>query len=191
MMKKLFPVLLAGALASQANGQEQQESPDAKIWVAGNVEWSTLLKDNVSSIGLRIGYMPISLLSVGAWASTMMTDASYVYKGNVRNVDSKMAGLFVEPQLFSKSRIHLTFPLKCGFGGLSYAQSGMEDSKSLGWFAIADLGAFVEMPTSEHFRPSIGAGYRLTNGVDRANLGDHDLRTIYAGMTIKWGNYKD
>lgn len=191
MNHKLRILPMLALLASAAFCQQEPQEPDASIWVAGHVEWSQILDHNTSGLGLRIAYMPSPILSVGAWVSTLMIDGSYTYKDNQRNVNYDMIGLFAEPVLFPKSKFHITIPVRLGIGGVSYAEAGLEDSKSAGWFTVTDAGLYVEIPMGERFRPSLGGGIRMTHGIRRQGLDDDDFRTAFAGMIVKWGAYKE
>lgn len=193
-MKSPFSFLAVSvlALATASFAQLQPaETSDAPIWVAGHAEWSQVLDNNTSSIGLRVAYMPSPLLSVGVWVSTLVVDASYTHQGIPRNLDYDLVGLFAEPVFFPSRKIHLTLPVRMGIGGLNYTEPGQEDSKSAGWFTVTDAGLFVEIPMSERIRPSLGGGVRMTHGARQQGLSDDDFRTAYAGMILKWGIYKD
>jgi hypothetical protein len=81
-------------------------------------------------------------------------------------------GLFVEPILMPSSPVHVSFPIIFGLGGVvakhgnvwedQYWDDNYYDKDA---FLVFEPGAEVEFNVVKFFRISLGASYRMTNGV--------------------------
>jgi hypothetical protein len=85
-------------------------------------------------------------------------------------------GLFIEPILFPKSPVHISFPIILGGGGVAYTSSyenyswdktnkwdgSLEDSRA---FFIVEPGIELEFNLVKYFRLSLGAYYRHTSNI--------------------------
>lgn len=82
-------------------------------------------------------------------------------------------GLFVEPIIAPQSPVHVTFPILFAIGGVAAKNGNVWDEQY--WsdnyydtdvILVFEPGAEIEFNVVKFFRISLGASYRLTNGVD-------------------------
>ncbi|NOY50290.1 MAG: hypothetical protein GXO88_07005 [Chlorobi bacterium] len=81
-------------------------------------------------------------------------------------------GLFIEPIIAPKSPVHASFPIMFGLGGLAAKNGNIWDDNyysdtyyDTDVFLVIEPGAEIEFNIVKFFRISLGASYRLTNGV--------------------------
>jgi len=107
-------------------------------------------------------------------------------------------GLFVEPILFPKFPVHLSFPVLFGVGGISYVtketndyHNMVEDSEV---FLIAEPAAELEFNFTRNFRFALGASYRFTTPFDVGTTGSVPISSSAIEswsymMTFKFGRF--
>lgn len=117
-------------------------------------------------------------------------------------------GLFIEPILFGKKPVHLSFPILFGIGGVA-----LVDEHSWDWdwdwdqnhdyykydndvFFVAEPGIELEFNLARFFRLAAFASYRFTsklelyNGASPGKMADPDLlETFNVGLTFKFGKF--
>jgi hypothetical protein len=108
-------------------------------------------------------------------------------------------GFYIEPILFPKFPVHLSFPVLLGAGGISYITKDMnnyhnmiEDSEV---FLIAEPVAEIELNVSRHFRIAFGASYKFTTPFNvgtssgAATVSTDALENWSYTMTFKFGRF--
>jgi len=117
-------------------------------------------------------------------------------------------GLLIEPILFGKKPVHLSFPILFGIGGVA-----LVDAHSWDWdwdwdhnhdyyeydndvFFVAEPGVELEFNLARFFRLAAFASYRFTSklelydGSSPGNMADPDLlETFNVGLTFKFGKF--
>lgn len=79
-------------------------------------------------------------------------------------------GFFIEPIVAPNSPVHISFPILFGAGGITAQQGNVWDDQyytdyDTDVFFVFEPGAEIEFNVVKFFRISLGATYRLTNGV--------------------------
>ena len=80
-------------------------------------------------------------------------------------------GFYFEPIIFSKSPVHLAFPVLIGGGGISTIPKNHWDwdngtyPNEYDIFFVVEPGVELELNMVKFFRIALGASYRFTNGV--------------------------
>jgi len=107
-------------------------------------------------------------------------------------------GLYIEPVLFPRLPVHLSFPVLLGFGGISFIsvdnefnENFLEDSKA---FLLVEPAAEVELNLTRFLRLAVGASYRLPTPFNVGLPGSYSidvesLRTPSYTVTLKLGKF--
>jgi len=107
-------------------------------------------------------------------------------------------GLYLEPILFPRFPVHISFPVLLGAGGISYISKDqninsnfIEDSEA---FLLIEPSAEVELNVTKFFRLAFGASYRFPtpfkvglSGTPAANASS--LKGLSCQMTFKFGKF--
>jgi hypothetical protein len=107
-------------------------------------------------------------------------------------------GFFVEPILFPKSRVHLSFPVLVGIGGAAYTswiqdtnqdypQSSNVEETSV--FLVLEPAAELEFNFTRFFRLAAFLSYRYASDLDLTNVGPEPLNEFSAGLRFKFGKF--
>jgi len=107
-------------------------------------------------------------------------------------------GIYIEPILFPKFPVHLSFPVLFGAGGISFISRDdsfndnfIEDSKA---FLLIEPAAELELNLTRFFRLSLGASYRLPTQFDVGLPGTYTidvdaLKSMSYTITFKFGKF--
>jgi len=107
-------------------------------------------------------------------------------------------GIYIEPILFPRMPVHLSFPVLFGAGGISFISKDdefnnnlIEDSKA---FLIIEPSAELELNLTKFFRIAFGASYRLPTQFDVGLPGDYtidveSLKNLSYMITLKFGKF--
>ena len=107
-------------------------------------------------------------------------------------------GLFIEPILFPRLPVHLSFPCLFGAGGISYITNDqdfnnnlIEDSEA---FLLFEPAAEVELNLTKFFRLAIGTSYRFPTSFNVGSTGSlfvnaESLRGFSYMVTMKFGKF--
>jgi hypothetical protein len=107
-------------------------------------------------------------------------------------------GLYLEPILFPRLPVHLSFPVLLGGGGISYISNDrdlnrnfVEDSEA---FLIIEPSAELELNVTKHFRLAFGATYRYPTafnvGLSGSPASNADaLKGFSYAVTFKFGKF--
>jgi hypothetical protein len=107
-------------------------------------------------------------------------------------------GFIIEPILFPKFPVHLSFPVLLGAGGISYITKETQDYHNMiedsEVFLIAEPAAELEFNITRHFRLALGASYRFTTPFDVGASGTSPvssdaIRSWSYMMTFKFGRF--
>jgi hypothetical protein len=140
-------------------------------------------------------------LGLGFYGSGFMSDFVKSSTDLSYNLVGGHGGIILEPIFLPRFPVHLSFPLKAGFGGIAYAESqqpgftGNYDGyvKSTDYFLIAEPGVELEFNLTRWLRLAIGASYTVTSDVHFKNtldpIANDALKGISGGITIKFGRF--
>jgi hypothetical protein len=107
-------------------------------------------------------------------------------------------GVFVEPILFPKSRVHLSFPVLVGIGGAAYTswvQDQNEDYpqdsnvEETSVFLVLEPAAELEFNFTKFFRLAAFLSYRFASDLDLTSVGPEPLNEFSAGLRFKFGKF--
>jgi hypothetical protein len=149
--------------------------------------------------GGRFSWLPGKSIGVGIGATGFINE--FHYEPSL-DMDVFLAGgyggIYIEPILFPRWPVHLSFPVLFGAGGISFVSRDgelydnfIEDSKA---FLIIEPSAELELNLTRFFRLAFGATYRFPTQFDVGLPGSYtidveSLRTISYIVTLKFGKF--
>lgn len=149
--------------------------------------------------GGRFSWLPSKSMGIGIGATGFINE--FHYEPSL-DMDVFLAGgyggIYIEPILFPRWPVHLSFPVLFGAGGISFVSRDgelydnfIEDSKA---FLIIEPSAELELNLTRFFRLAFGTTYRFPTQFDVGLPGLYtidvqSLRTISYTVTLKFGKF--
>lgn len=102
-------------------------------------------------------------------------------------------GLFVEPTVFRRSMVHLSFPLAFGAGGMGYSyprQNGQEGGRvrtDAATFFFVEPGVELELNVVRNVRLGVGGSYLFTTETRLPSTGPKVLEQPFVQCSLKFG----
>jgi len=149
--------------------------------------------------GGRFGWLASHSIRIGFGATGFINEYHYEPSIN-RNVflAGGYGGLYIEPILFPRFPVHLSFPVLLGAGGISYVSKEsdlndnlVEDSEA---FLLIEPAAEIELNLTRFFRLAIGASYRFPTSFDVGLTGTpkasaQAIKGVSYTATFKFGKF--
>jgi len=144
----------------------------------------------IANHGLAIGFSGKGFFSE-PYESKPGNNTSYSYTGGY-------GGILIEPILFPKFPVHVSFPILLGGGGIArsvltnyyypyeYTQVYVENAEA---FLIAEPGVEVEFNIARWLRLGLGGSYRFTTSVEPSTYETNPLNGFTAGFSMKFGKF--
>jgi hypothetical protein len=176
-----FLILLCSAVFSQDPEFEYYKSREIKTLLGRNREggaygaftagYSVIDNRHAVLFGGRFGWLASHYIGIGFGATGFMNEFHYE-----PSLERELAlaggygGLYIEPILFPRFPIHLSFPVLFGAGGISYLSK--EDSQNNNFiedsdaFLLIEPGAEIELNLTRFCRLALGATYRFPSSFD-------------------------
>jgi len=144
----------------------------------------------VANHSLAIGFAGKGFFSE-PYSSAAGTDLKYNYSGGY-------GGFLIEPILFPKSPVHVSFPILLGAGGIAksswynynypyeYTQIEIDDAEA---FLVAEPGVELEFNIARWMRLGLGASYRFTSDLDQASFNSDIMNGFTGGFSLKFGKF--
>lgn len=143
--------------------------------------------------GSRVGFVFNRSLFIGVGAYGLTSDVlrrDLLGDGRVYEFESAYGGLSVEPILFGKQAVHVSFPLFAGIGGAYYHERGRWDfGPDEDAFWIYQAGANLELNVTRWMRLSGGIYYTETQNLDLVNTPQSFMEGFHYGGSIKFGAF--
>jgi len=105
-------------------------------------------------------------------------------------------GLLLEPVLWSKKIVHLTFPVSLGAGWLGYIEDweheyyyGGGDLLDDDVFWYIEPGIFAEVNVTHYFRIDVGISKRFTQDLNLYNTPSDAFDKLNYSLTLKFGGF--
>lgn len=107
-------------------------------------------------------------------------------------------GFLIEPIIFPKYPVHVSFPILLGAGGITrnrmtdfdypydYTEFFVEDAEA---FMIAEPGIEIEFNVARWMRLAIGGSYRFTTSLEPDEFDSNPLNGFTGGMSFKFGMF--
>ena len=147
----------------------------------------------------RAAWIVNHTLALGLTGSGFLNDFRYdaQYDEDV-NLTGGYGGILIEPIIFPKAPVHLSFPIMGGVGGIAYTRTSntwdnrdyrtsyVEDTEA---FLIAEPGVEMELNVLRFFRLAIGMSYRFTSDIELIDTSPKALEGFTTGVTFKFGKF--
>jgi hypothetical protein len=205
MMKKtiIFTavlILFSATIFSQEPEFEYYKSKEIKTLLGRNREgggycafsagYSVIDDKHALLLGGRFGWLASHSIGIGFGATGFMNEFHYEpFLDREVSLAGGYGGLYIEPILFPKFPVHLSFPVLFGAGGISYISkidsendNLIEDSET---FLLIEPAAELELNLTRFCRLAIGASYRFPSSFD---IGLSDRPTVRT-ESIKGASY--
>jgi hypothetical protein len=106
-------------------------------------------------------------------------------------------GFFIEPIIFPKSGIHVSFPITAGIGGISYTTFKEDDdewdneneNKEAQSYFVVEPGVEVEFNLFKFMRMSLFGTYRYVSELDWQYTSSTALNNFSTGLVLKFGKF--
>jgi hypothetical protein len=161
--------------------------------------YSNIDDEHAILFGARFSWLPSQSIGIGLGATGFINEFHFEPSiGREVSLTGGYGGIYIEPILFPRSPVHLSFPILLGGGGISFISQDenfnnnlIEDSKA---FLIVEPSAELELNITRFFRLALGASYRLPSSFDVGRPGiytiDVDaLKTMSYTITFKFGRF--
>jgi len=168
-------------------------------YTAFTAGYSVVDNQHAVLFGGRFGWLTSHSLGVGLGATGFINEFHFE-----PSIDKEVflaggyGGIYIEPILFPRSPVHLSFPVLFGAGGISYVSKEsdinnnmIEDSEA---FLLIEPAAEIELNLTKFFRLALGVSYRLPtsfnvglSGTPSANA--ESIEGLSYTMSFKFGKF--
>jgi hypothetical protein len=219
-MKNLKVYTLAALLLAAIpclKAQDSEVKNDEIVTLVGNsnhiggygafsVRYFDLDKRDGIMLGGRGGIIVGHGISFGLTGTGFLTQSIYdPLLGEDAMLAGGYGGIYIEPILFPRSPVHLSFPITFGGGGIGYNTTHYDDDNRYDWdddyiggagFLLVEPGVEVEFNVMKYFRLALGASYKFTSdfnlrydniGDNRRVIANNALNGFTGGITFKFG----
>ncbi len=213
-MKTLGTIILLVAISVHVPAQAQPErgkqereihtilgNPHTENGGYGSFGAGYALIDNRDGIVIsgRAAWIVNHTVAIGFAGSGFINDFRYdrLYDEDV-NLTGGYGGILIEPIVFPRAPVHISFPVMAGVGGIAYTRtdhtwdnrdyrtSWVEDTET---FLVAEPGVEMELNVLRFFRLALGVSYRFTSDIDLINTSPDALEGFTTGITFKFGKF--
>ncbi|MRH99351.1 hypothetical protein GH721_02300 [Kriegella sp. EG-1] len=167
------------------------------VYLGLNMRVGEIMDKDAFMAGLKVAYVANQQFEVGFEGNFLYSEQDIYNTTLSRNEDliGVYGGLHLEPILFSKSRVNLSFPLLIGAGGVGYIDSNYIDSEhdeeldedDFDGFVVAEPGINVLFNVSRYLQLEAGIKYRFTSKIDLVPHSIDRVNGFSAGIGIKVG----
>jgi hypothetical protein len=169
------------------------------VYSAFGIGYSEIDNRDAVLLSGRFGWIASHSFGVGLGATGFINE--YHYEPSLdRDVflAGGYGGLYLEPILFPRFPVHLSFPVLFGAGGISYVSKEsdlnnnlIEDSEA---FLLIEPAAEIELNITRFFRFAIGASYRYPTSFDvglsgTPSAGTESIKGVSYTATLKFGKF--
>lgn len=147
--------------------------------------------------GLKVAYVANRQFEVGFMANVLYSEQNIFNPRTVNNDDivAIYGGLHLEPILFGKSRVSLSFPILIGGGGMGYVDHDAVrrdenvdlDDDDIDAIFVLEPGMNVLFNVSRYVQLEAGVRYRMTSRIDLAQSPIERLNGFSGGIGVKLG----
>ncbi|MEO9891120.1 hypothetical protein [Aurantibacter sp.] len=202
LMIFLFVCIFSYGQENENNDDDYVEFNDRNNVVHGvylglNMRLGEIMNKDAYMAGLKIAYVANQQFEVGFEANFLYSEQDIYNTTLARHEDliGAYGGLHLEPILFSKSRVNLSFPLLIGAGGVGYIDNDYNDNDfneeldedDFDGFVVAEPGVNVLFNVSRYLQLEAGIKYRFTSKIDLVPNSVNRLNGFSAGIGIKVG----
>lgn len=202
-------ILLYSAAFSQEPEFEYYKSREIKTLLGRNREggaygafttgYSVIDNRHAVLFGGRFGWLASHSIGIGFGATGFINEFHYEPSLDREvSLAGGYGGLYIEPILFPRFPVHLSFPVLFGAGGISYVSKEgsqnnnlIEDSEA---FLLIEPAAELELNLTGFCRLAIGASYRFPSSFDVGLSGTpkasaESIKGMSYTISLKFGKF--
>lgn len=174
-------------------------SREGGVYGAFTSGYSVIDHNHAVLFGGRFGWLSSHFIGIGFGATGFMNEFHYEpILNNRASLAGGYGGIYIEPILFPRFPVHLSFPVLFGAGGISYISKDnsqndnlIEDSEA---FLIIEPAAELELNLTRFCRLALGATYRFPTSFDVGLSGQsitnaESLKGFSYTLSIKFGKF--
>jgi hypothetical protein len=149
--------------------------------------------------GGRFGWLANHSVGIGFGATGFMNEFHYEpFLDKEASLAGGYGGLYIEPILFPKFPVHLSFPVLLGAGGISYISKESSQNDNLiehsAAFLLIEPAAEIELNLTRNCRLSVGASYRFPTSFDVGLPGTtyasaESIKGVTYTLSLKFGKF--
>ena len=198
-MKNLLIVIaiLGISIPTFAQGDEVHTLIGKKTRVGAYISLENQVKNfNNNNPGIytggRLGLVFNRYLFVGLGAYGLSNELNFrdlVEDGDFYSLSSGYGGLSIEPIIFPRQAIHLTFPLFAGVGGAEISEYNWDSFYDSDVFWMYQGGANIELNVTKWLRISGGVYYTETDNFNLLSVPKNLMEGLSYGMSLKMGRF--
>lgn len=162
------------------------------------VNFSELNSKNAVEIGSRMAFIVKRSFAIGIDGAGFITDLHTDEYNTDYLLTGGYGGLLLEPIIFPKFPVHLSFPVVLGGGAVCYAEAvniegDVQDLivNDVDGFLLAKPGVEIELNVTRYFRFCLNTHYRFTAdlGTDPKMVSAKELDGFSYGISFKFGKF--
>jgi len=167
------------------------------VYLGLTTHFGEIENDDTYFVGLKVAYVANQQFEVGFAANVFYSEQEFLDVGNIENdLIGAYAGLHLEPILFSKSKVNLSFPLLVGVGAVGYITDDFDDFDEdfiddeyddVDAIFVLEPGINALFNVSRYLQLEAGVKYRLSNKIKLATSPIDRLNGFSAGIGLKVG----
>ena len=170
------------------------------IYLSYDLGFGTIDKKQAVETGGRLAWIIDHSIALGFFGNGFVTASDFNKPINNVNTNVTLAGgyggFLIEPIIFPKRPIHVSFPIELGVGGAGYQSSSYNHdtydymgNSNGDVFMVLRPGVEVEMNMLKFFRLGLGLQYRYVYGLNLDGFGKNDLNGVTASIAFKFGKF--
>lgn len=167
------------------------------VYLGVNVAYGEIKDKETYIMGLKVAYVANRQFEVGFVVKALYSnqDASGIFTSNNADLAAFYSGLHLEPILFSKAKINLSFPVLIGGGATGFFDSDWEDEEEFernqeeNWDAVfvVEPGVNILYNISRYVQLEAGIKYRFSSKVELPTDAISRINGFSAGIGLKLG----
>lgn len=156
--------------------------------------------NNQDALGtqLRLGWINNHVLGMGFYCSGFSSSPYLNNKLPDQSIDLSAGhiGFFIEPYIFPRFPVHVSFPVNIGVGGVALVSSYRFEEYEYDYtvsehsvFSIIEPGVELEANLFKHMRMAVNLTYRKTYAMQMSSVERDVLDGFTYGFTLKFGKF--
>ena len=168
------------------------------VYLGLNMRFGEIKNADTFMAGLKVAYVANQQFEVGFEGNFIYSDQDYFNTASMQKEDliGAYGGLHLEPILFSKSRVNLSFPILIGAGGIGQIGDDFDDDEDVEIelteddfdpIFVAETGVSALFNVSRYLQFEAGVKYRFSSKFSLLNSPVNRINGFSAGLGIKVG----
>ncbi len=211
-MKQLKSIILLVLLVNWFSGFAQDLSQDDSgdylefndrsnvvhgVYLGLTTHFGEIKNEDTYFAGLKIAYVANQQFEVGFAGTVFYSEQEFITVGNIENdLIGGYGGLHLEPILFSKSKVNMSFPMLIGVGAVGYTTDDFHDFDDdfindeyddVDVIFVFEPGINALFNVSRYLQIEAGVKYRMSSKIKLATSPIDRLNGFSGGIGVKVG----